>query len=258
MEKHPPQQYRPWVIAHRGARQEAPENTRSSFEQALHYPVDGIEFDVQMSADGVPVVCHDPTLYRINGQRRRISSCRYDELAALDWGGWFDPRFAGEPLPTLEQTLETLLPHTRLLVEIKADTLERCNGRAYELARVVAALLAQRVNAPYKERIHVLSFDPEVLRIVHRQTPGYPCVLNLTEKHVDLLLSAPPNVVPPLWAVDVSIAGLSPAVVQWVRRRRMRLFTYTCNTPRQVAKALGFKVDGIVSDRPGWLTDFFR
>lgn len=244
----------PWIIAHRGAREEAPENTFSAFEHALTYPVDGIELDVQMSSDGVPVICHDPTLYRIVGQRRRVSNCTYAELATLDWGGWFDARFCGEPLPTLDQILKRLEPRTRLFIEIKADMIEQRNGRAYTLAETVGEILADPDYGLSTERVFVLSFDPEVLHIVHRRVPRYRCILNAVGKDTDQIMAAPKSALSSLWAIDMNLAGLTPTLIQWARRRGMHVFTYTPNRPAQAVRALELGVDGLITDRPGWLT----
>lgn len=250
----PNQKDYPWIIAHRGARDEAPENTFSAFDRALRYPVDGIEFDVQMSSDDVPVICHDPTLYRIIGKRRRVSNCTYEELAALDWGGWFDARFAGEPLPTLDQILKRLGPRTRLFIEIKANVMEQRNGRAYALAQTVGDMLADPSYGLSTQRVFVLSFDPEVLHIVHRRIPRYHCVLNAIGKYTDQILAAPDALLSPLWAIDMNLAGLTPPLVQWARRRGIHIFTYTPNRPAQLTRALELGVDGMITDRPGWLT----
>ena len=66
------------IVAHRGAMDEAPENTASAFEAALSHPIDGIEFDVQMTEDGKLVLYHDDNLKRITGESRPISDYEYE------------------------------------------------------------------------------------------------------------------------------------------------------------------------------------
>jgi len=61
---------KPLLISHRGAHKEAPENSCKAFELALQYGVDGIETDVQLSSDGVPVLFHNPTASHITGSRK--------------------------------------------------------------------------------------------------------------------------------------------------------------------------------------------
>jgi len=243
----------PWRIAHRGARDEAPENTRSAFERALACDVDGIELDVQMSADGIPVIFHDRSLYRITRQRKSVAERSFAELAQLDWGGWFGPRFKAEPIMTLEQTLALLGHRTRLLIEIKAHAKEQASGHAYRLTeKVIRLLAAMRPRLPARH-IHILSFDEQVLSLAHQLAPQWRYVLNLEETRPDAVIQRAPRAFRHLWAVDARISKLSPALVQWARSLALRVFTYTCNTAPQVSKALALGADAILSDRPAWL-----
>lgn len=246
----------PWCIAHRGARDEAPENTISAFERALGYPIDGIELDVQLSADGVAVIYHDPTLYRVTGRRFAVAGRTRAQLAHLDWGRWFAPAYAGEPLNTLDQTLARFAARTRLFIEIKSAAADRKAGRSDALTRRVVALLADLPRTIPGSNIHVLSFDPQVLALARQLAPQWRYVLNVPENQVEEIMTWPGPAIDPLWAVDVRIHRLSPTLVQWARSRGLRVFTYTCNTPRQVQKALALGVDGIISDRPGWLAGY--
>ncbi len=241
---------RPWCIAHRGARSEAPDNTRSAFMRALDYPIDGIELDVQMSADGVPVLYHDKTLERTGGGRRRVADLTWSELQQLDWGGWFHPDFSREPLMTLEQLLPLLNRIPRLLVEIKSHPSEQADGHVHRLTEKTIAMMTQPQYAAWQDRLFVLSFDAQVLSLAHKLAPHLKTVLNLSgpesyeaAEQLDYL-----------WAIDVNIARLNKDLVQSARRRSLKIISYTLNGPRQVAKALRLGIDAVISDRPGWLT----
>src|SRR5438105_7019037 len=109
----------PRVIGHRGACGLAPENTIASFREAAELGVRRVEFDVHLSADGIPVVIHDDTVNRTTSGRGAVASLNLAELQALDAGTWFAPRFQGERVPTLGATV-TLLGKLRLgaVVEI--------------------------------------------------------------------------------------------------------------------------------------------
>ena len=96
----------PWILGHRGAPREAPENTLVSLERALDLGLDGVEYDVHACASGEPVLIHDDTLERTTTGRGAISLLTLPELAGIDAGSWFDKRFTGEPLPLLEEALE--------------------------------------------------------------------------------------------------------------------------------------------------------
>ncbi|MBZ0251997.1 MAG: hypothetical protein K8I02_01540, partial [Candidatus Methylomirabilis sp.] len=91
-------------IAHRGASGECPENTLAAFGRALEIGVDMVEFDVHLSRDGVPVVIHDDDVRRTTDGRGLVKDLTLAELRRLDAGGWKDARFAGERIPTLEET----------------------------------------------------------------------------------------------------------------------------------------------------------
>jgi glycerophosphoryl diester phosphodiesterase len=251
----PQEEYRPWLIAHRGAREQAPENTRTAFERALDYPIDGLELDVRMSADGTPVIFHDDSLRRVTGRRERIEDLTFAQLEGLDWGGWFHPDFSGEPLLTLEQTLALFGGRTRLLIEIKSSAAQQRSGHAGRLARRVLELLAGMPAHVPADHISILSFDPDVLRLVAHLAPQWRCVLNVPELNPLRVLDLPREDIDRLWAVDVRIGRLSAPLSEWARDRGLRVLTYTCNTPSQVEKALGLKVDGILTDRPGWIVN---
>jgi glycerophosphoryl diester phosphodiesterase len=254
MTKRTPIVQKPWVIAHRGARDEAPENTLTAFERALAYPVDGIEMDVQMSADGILVLHHDPTLHRISGRRNRIADLGFRQLQELDWGVWFDSDFKGETVPLLDQVLEDFGSRTRLMIEIKVQPADWKSGRIQSIIDKVMRLLANRANTLSIDNIFILSFDSEVLQSAYRIAPQWRYVLNLNEKNPEVISAESSDAWGWLWAIDARINRLSKPLVRWAKDRRLKMFTYTCNSPRQVKKAIQLGVDAIISDRPGWLT----
>ncbi|MBV9957612.1 MAG: glycerophosphodiester phosphodiesterase, partial [Acidobacteria bacterium] len=81
------------IIGHRGASAAAPENTLVAFERAMADGADGVEFDVQLARDGVPVVIHDATLRRTGLKEGLIAELSSNELARTDVGTWFNRRF---------------------------------------------------------------------------------------------------------------------------------------------------------------------
>lgn len=108
-----------FFYAHRGASAEAPENTLAAFSRAIDAGADGVEFDVHLSADGVPVVIHDDTLERTTDGVGPVAAWTLAGLRELDAGSWFAPEFAGEALPTLEEALHLLVGRLRLNLEVK-------------------------------------------------------------------------------------------------------------------------------------------
>ncbi len=113
------------IIAHRGASAEAPENTMPAFELAVEQGADAIEFDIQVTADGIPVVMHDPMLERTTNRSGAVAAHTLSQLRVADAGAQFSPdhgqsfpwRDRGARIPTLAEVVDAFaLP---LLIELK-------------------------------------------------------------------------------------------------------------------------------------------
>jgi glycerophosphoryl diester phosphodiesterase len=136
-------------LAHRGDWRVAPENTIAAFRAALQGPAcDGLEFDVRASRDGVPVVCHDPTLERVQGRPERVDSVSADMLGEFG-------------VPTLADVLASAGRRPFLDVELKVDA-----GPA-----VIEVLAAGR--GPELRHAVVSSSDPGALEAVARRAPAW-------------------------------------------------------------------------------------
>ena len=105
-------------IAHRGASSYAPENTRAAFDMAINMGVKHIELDVHSSKDGRLVVIHDDTLDRTTNGSGKVTDYTLKELKTLDAGSWFDHKYSGEKLSTLEEILDEYKSEAYLHVEI--------------------------------------------------------------------------------------------------------------------------------------------
>lgn len=146
------------IWAHRGASADAPENTLAAFALAEAQGADGIEFDVQLSADGVPVVIHDATLQRTTDGRGKVAATAWPELSRLDAGSWFAPQFAGEGLPSLEQVLVWAGDRLRLNLEFKDPA--------------AASSLLELLQRFPASRVLVSSFDHALLEQLRAAAPG--------------------------------------------------------------------------------------
>jgi len=145
---------RPLRLAHRGDWRAAPENTLPALLAALAVPAcDGLEFDVQVSADGVPVLLHDDTLARVQGRPERA-----DQLSAAALGDL--------GVPTLADVIAAVPPHVFLDVELKGD-----------VGSVAVAVLAAG-RGPDLRRAVVSSFDGGALERVAGLAPTWPRWLN--------------------------------------------------------------------------------
>ena len=106
------QKDRPAILGHRGALMHAPENTLAAFELCVRCGVD-IELDVYSSKDNQLVVIHDATVDRTTNGKGRVDQLTLEQLKALDAGSWFHPDFAGERIPTFDETLAFIKKHER-------------------------------------------------------------------------------------------------------------------------------------------------
>jgi glycerophosphoryl diester phosphodiesterase len=240
-----------WIIAHRGAMAEAPENTGAAFKKALESPIDGIEFDVQMTKDSIPVLYHNRTLAKVNKSRRRISDCTYRELSGIDWGGWFSRFFKGERLLTLLRALKVYSIRTRLLVEIKSRKKDKKAGRSIVLASKVQELIKENVPKQYHKSIFILSFDINVIEFLLNRAPDSRYVLNLKKSPSEINKLGKIN--DGLYGFCVPVKNLEANFVRAAHSRGKKIMTYSCNTMSQVYKALDMNVDVIMTDRPAWL-----
>jgi glycerophosphoryl diester phosphodiesterase len=156
------------IIGHRGASALAPENTLVAFERALDVGAAGVELDVRLASDGIPVVIHDATLRRtglIEGVVARMPSI---DLRHIDVGSWFNqahPKLAHaehtrQQLPTLDQVFDFLKRHPSrpvIYVEMKTDKAE---DTFVELAATVAQLINRH---GLRKRVVVVSFNLKAL-----------------------------------------------------------------------------------------------
>lgn len=170
MSAHP---YPTW-IAHRGAGLLAPENTLAAMRRATARGYRMAECDVQLSADGVPVLLHDATLERTTNGRGPVLCQPWSNLSRLDAGSWHSAAYAGEPVPSLEAVSRACTAAgLRLNLEIKpAPGAEALTGEA--VARAAAGLWPARDTWPL-----LTSFSTAALAAARRAAPHLPCGLLL-------------------------------------------------------------------------------
>lgn len=163
----------PLIIGHRGASAVAPENTLAAFERALCDGADGVEFDVRLARDGVPVCIHDATLQRTALSDTAVAALTSSELKRADAGTWFNLRFpekardtfACARIPTLAETLELVGPRSKVVyIEMKCDA-------AAEYAALAAAVVRGVRDLALVNRAVVKCFEHEAIREVKRLAP---------------------------------------------------------------------------------------
>ena len=149
----------PLIVGHRGASGTHPENTKASIQAAAEMGSAWVEIDVQPTKDEVLVVNHDHTIERCSNGHGRIDAHTLEELRQLDFGGWFDEKFANERILTLNEMLK-LAEEQKLgiNIEIKLDTQEP----KMVVAKIVEALRDTQLD---KEKILLSSFNLSLIHI---------------------------------------------------------------------------------------------
>lgn len=155
----------PKLVGHRGALAIAPENTMASFDRAWRDGADLIEMDVRLSADGRVVVIHDALVDRTTDGSGLVSEMPLAEIKRLDAGAWFDPRFAGERVPTLVEVLEWAKWRLPLLLELKFHPYG-----SFDPA-LVPAVMADVVERGMADQVAMISYQPRALVQVKSLAP---------------------------------------------------------------------------------------
>lgn len=209
----------PLLLGHRGARRYAPGNTLAAFDLALEHGCDGFEFDVRLTRDAVPVLCHDARLARRS--IRRSSYAVLEERLA---------RKAAAPPATLDDVLARYSRRAWLDIELKVAGLEQ------------AVLDAIRRHG-WTESFCVSSFRLRVIEELRARDPLVPLGF-LTDKRwrIGKWERYDTQVVIPHYRL------LSRRLVEEVHAAGRLLVTWTVNSPRQMRRLADLGVDGIISD----------
>ena len=164
---------RPLIIAHRGASAFAPENTLAAFQLAIDVGAEGVEFDVHLTKDGVPVVIHDDDLRRTGMRSERVADLKADELTKVDIGSWFNtkypdlasPKFAKQRVASLTDVLDLLKDFVGLIfIELKCD-----EGNCRDLVSAVCEVISE---APRLPQMIVKSFKLGAIPEIGHRLPN--------------------------------------------------------------------------------------
>jgi len=233
------------IFAHRGANREAAENTRSAFDRALAYPVDGIETDIQLSRDEVAVLWHDRDLKKLNLPGKHIDDFDYAQLQAMDFAAHFTASSASEGIMSLQDFVVSYRERCRLLLEIKNRDWEDAARHEIKVRQTLA--LAEAMT---DDRIMASSFDLDSLIYAHSIAPAFPLVFNMEPEHDLNYARRILNGQPFLYGLCIHISNLDADMMALVRERGKRIAVYTCNSEEEISRALTLGVDVLISDVP--------
>ena len=231
----------PIVIAHRGDKTHAPENTLAAFKSAIDIGADAIEFDVKLSSDGHIIVHHDRMVDRTTNGTGKISEHSFAALRDLDAGTWFSEKFRGEHIPTLDEAFETAGKQLHIDVELTnyftpADDL---------VSKVVEKVRKHAL----QNRMLFSSFFPHNLRKARLLLPEVPQGL-LTMKNCLGFWGRNYGWRGDYFALHPHFTNVNPGLVDRVHAGGKRVHAWTVNVEQDLKRMIGLGVDAIFTDDP--------
>lgn len=216
------------IIGHRGAAGLAPENTLTAMQAGKAAGADMLEFDVRLTRDGVPVVLHDPTLWRTHKMRGSIRSLTLAELQA---------KTKHQPVPTLTEVLDEFFGNIQLNIE--------CKGKGSGLA-AISVVQQYITHSSDWENVLFSSFFVKELRAIRHQSP---------QARLGLLQSLNPLRFKQLTALDLFAVGFykrtaTSHVLAAAKKQGFLTYVYTIDDPAKITRLKKQAVDAIVTNRP--------
>ena len=233
----------PRIVAHRGAKANAPENTIAAFRRAHEEGARWVEFDVKLTADGQPVIIHDHTLERTTSGRGEVRGKTLAELQALDAGAWFGQAFAGERIPSLAEGLDFLASQRMgFNLEVKP-----CAGRERDTAEVALKLVRQRWPAELPTPI-ISSFKLESLEAAREVAPELPRGYLVDKLTPDWRATAERL---GCAAIHPGMRHLTHDQAREIKAAGYALLTWTVNDVGRGRDLLAWGADSLITDAPG-------
>jgi len=231
------------IIAHRGASHAAPENTLASVSLAWQMEADAVEVDVHLSKDNRIVAIHDPWTDRTGGVRLEVANTIARHLRRLDVGSHKHHQYARERIPFLEEVLDTVPPGRRLFIEVKCGP------------DILPFLDEAVTRSGKRSQVSIIGFSLDAMKTAKQVVPDVPIYwLRDTSFRAPYGLSLVGETRQAnLDGLDVRWTGLTLPFARAVKDAGLKLYVWTVDNlgPAMFVRSLG--VDGITTNRPGWL-----
>jgi len=235
-------------IAHRGASGYCPENTMAAFRRGIELGAIAIETDVQMTSDGHLVLIHDEQLERTTGSPKLVKDVTLEELRRLDAGAWFDPAFAGESVPTLDELLELAAPRgLQVNLELKNGVILYPGLEEAVIATVRRFGMESRViisSFNHYSLVKCKQIAPEIRTGILYMEGLYEPWAYAARIGADALHAYHYAVIPE-WVAEAAQHGVS-------------YHPFTVNDPGEMRRLLDAGVSGIITDYPDILAELIR
>lgn len=228
------------VFAHRGASKYAPENTMPAFQLAYEMKAEGIETDVQLTKDGVPILIHDETLERTTNGAGFVKDFNFQELKRLDAGRYFSQQFTKTRLISLDEFLEWAREkHLYLNLELKNN---KINYKGLE-EKVLQMIHDYKV----EHRTIISSFNADSVKRLRKLNPDIDIAYLRSKKHAAL-----PRFSKSLGASSMHIKYtlLNPQLVNSAKAYELPVRIYTVNHRKNIMQGFRYNCDAIITDVP--------
>lgn len=239
-----------WVIAHRGASAYYPENTMEAFKGAVEMGADMIELDVVRSRDGIPVVFHDELLEKHTDGKGRLRDFTLNELQGLDAGSWFDKKYTGIRIPTLEEVLEFATGTIALNIELKPEAVTgQLRGGIEEQCLELVKKFGMQ------QHVLISSFDYRAVHHLKALNPDIPAGLLYTPEYSG---GKSPLELVREYEADAFHCGNRQLKRRWVNdlnAQDIPLLVYTVDRKSRMRKLINAGVRGIFTNKPDVLKE---
>jgi glycerophosphoryl diester phosphodiesterase len=237
---------RPLIIAHRGHGVAAPENTISAYQLAVEAGTEMIETDVNITKDGKLVIIHDWRLGRTTDLKGKVHEFTLQEIQKADAGSWFDKKYKGEKIPTLEEAMEFGKENNiYMCFEVKSDNSER----SIEIStRLVESF--KKNNA--FEWAFMSSYYHESLAEAKRRAPQLMLAPERIPDDVEPDLEEAFRQVRSLKSevLQIHYKYLYPSIVRAMREEGIALWAWPTTTEEEIIPAIKTGADGVMGDDP--------
>jgi glycerophosphoryl diester phosphodiesterase len=237
---------RPLVIAHRGHGILAPENTLAAYELAKEVGAEMIETDVNITKDGNLVIIHDWRLGRTTDLTGKVHAYTLDELRKADAGSWFDKKYAGEKIPTLEEAIQFGHKNNMYMCfEVKGGNPDRAleiSTRLVETLRKEDAFEWAFMSSYFHESLaEAKKMAPQLMLAPERIPDDVEPELEEAFRQVRYLKSD---------VLQIHYKYLYPNILNAMREEGIALWAWPTTTEEEIIPAIKTGADGVMGDDP--------
>jgi len=228
------------IFAHRGTSKHAPENTMAAFSLAYQQGADGIETDVHLTKDHVPVLMHDERINRTTNGTGYIKNHTFNQLKDLDAGSWFSPEFIGSRIISLDEFLEWIQDKPLYLnIELKNNKIDYNHLEHIVYDRIAHYHLLHRTT--------LSTFNPKSVKRLKHMNRNIGVALLISKRYKNLVSAAKDLGAN---AIHIKYRLLNQLLVDRSHQENMAIRVYTVNKPKSMMRSFSMGCDGIFTDVP--------